>query len=296
MASLSNPFSEFAKQVIGAIDDALERALPSPPGCPQQLRDALEYSLLAPGKRLRPTLVLLATDACGGEVQDALAPACAVEMIHAYSLVHDDLPAMDDDDMRRGRPSCHAKFGEATAILVGDALQALAFETVAAGLPLERAARACRELGSAAGAAALVGGQFDDLQSEGRPGTLELLQAIHARKTGALIRVSLRLGAIAAGAQHEHIEALDRFGERVGAVFQITDDLLDAESTTDQMGKRTQKDAERGKLTYPRLLGVEESRRHAETLTAEACQQLSVLGAAAERLHSLAQFVLERTR
>ena len=296
MASLSNPFTDFANEVIGVIDDALAASLPRDHGSPPELMEAIEYSLLAPGKRLRPMLVLLAADACGADIHDALAPACAVEMIHAYSLVHDDLPAMDDDDMRRGRPSCHAKFGESTAILVGDALQAMAFEQLGVGLPPATAGRACRELGGAAGPSALVGGQFDDLASEGQEGSLEKLRAIHARKTGALIRVSLRLGAIAANATDEQLQSLDAFGKRVGTVFQITDDLLDHESTAAEMGKRTQKDAQRGKLTYPALMGAEASREEAKRLTAEACMEVSLFGESAERLQALAQFVLERKR
>lgn len=296
MASLSNPFTDFATEVIGVIDDALAKSLPRGPGTPPELLEAIEYSLLAPGKRLRPMLVLLAADACGADIREALPAACAVEMIHAYSLVHDDLPAMDDDDMRRGRPSCHAQFGEATAILVGDALQAMAFEVMASGLPPATAGWACRELGRAAGAAALVGGQFDDLASEGQAGSLDQLRAIHARKTGALIRVSLRLGAIAVHATEEQLQRLDAYGQRVGVVFQITDDLLDHESTAAAMGKRTQKDAQRGKLTYPTLMGVEASRREAQRLTAEACSEVSLFGDSAERLQALARFVLERKR
>ena len=298
MASVSNPFTEFAAQVRSQIDHALEIALDElledeEQGCPPLLAEAMRYSLLAPGKRLRPLLVLMAAEACGSDFVKSLPAACAVEMIHAYSLVHDDLPAMDDDDMRRGRPSCHAKFGEATAILVGDALQAGAFETLARGFEPSVAGRCCRELARAAGATALVGGQSDDLNQEGKEGTLEQLQAIHRRKTGALIRASLRLGSIAAGADDEAIARLDRFGAAVGTVFQITDDLLDHYGDSDKIGKRTQKDAERGKLTYPGLLGVQASQQHAEELTRNAAEEVASMDDAG-RLRALAQFVLER--
>ncbi|MCA9178625.1 MAG: polyprenyl synthetase family protein [Planctomycetales bacterium] len=296
MTSLSAPFTDFAARVRQRVDDALAAALPADPDCPALLHEAMLYSLLAPGKRLRPLLVLMAAEACGSELSVAMPAACAVEMIHAYSLVHDDLPAMDDDAMRRGRPSCHAKFGEATAILVGDALQARAFELLAREMAPAVAATCCAELGAAAGASALVGGQCDDLAAEGQDGTLEQLQAIHRRKTGALIRVSLRLGAIAAGAPTDATERLDRYGQRVGVVFQITDDLLDHEGSAEDLGKATQKDAKRGKLTYPGLLGVEASREQARQLTLEALADLAPLGPPAKPLCALAQFVLERRR
>lgn len=299
MESVSNPFTDFAAQVRDQIDHALRIALQeviddADGGCPGVLAEAMEHSLLAPGKRLRPLLVLMAADACGSDFMRSLPAACAVEMIHAYSLVHDDLPAMDDDDMRRGRPSCHAKFGEATAILVGDALQAGAFETLARGFDPAVAGRCCLELARAAGATALVGGQSDDLSQEGKEGTLEQLQAIHRRKTGALIRVSLRLGAIASGADEMVVARLDQFGAAVGTVFQITDDLLDHQGNSREVGKRTQKDADRGKLTYPGLLGVEASRQHASQLTEQAMEEVASMDDAG-RLRALAQFVLERT-
>lgn len=289
-------FTDFAESVQTEIDDALKVALADEPGCPPNLAEAMRYSVLGPGKRLRPLLVLMAAEACGCPRGRAMPAACAVELIHAYSLVHDDLPAMDDDDMRRGRPSCHRAYDEATAILVGDALQARAFELLATEIhPPEVAARCCGELAHAAGRAALVGGQSDDLAAEGRPGSEVLLRSIHQRKTGALIRVSLRLGAIAAGAGERQVSCLDEIGSRVGTVFQITDDLLDLEGDPAAIGKRTQKDRERGKLTYPGLLGVEESRRQAEQLTEEACRRAEELGDG-QRLQALARYVLERSR
>jgi geranylgeranyl diphosphate synthase type II len=279
------------------IEAALRKAIEFNAGCPSHLAEAIRYSLLAPGKRLRPRLVLMAAEACGGAAHDALPAAVAVEMIHAYSLVHDDLPAMDDDDLRRGRPTCHKQFDEATAILVGDALQARAFEILATEVqPSERAARCCAELAKAAGAAALVGGQADDLAAEFRHIGLDRLQSIHRRKTGALFRASLQLGAIVADATLQQQQALAAFGESLGHAFQVIDDLLDVGGEEGSVGKRLGKDRRRGKVTYPALLGVEESRRRAEQLIAQACQALETFGAAATPLRELAEYVGRRSR
>ncbi|RIK86185.1 MAG: farnesyl-diphosphate synthase [Planctomycetota bacterium] len=278
------------------IETALRRAVEFDADCPATLAEAIRYSLLAPGKRLRPLLALLAAEACGGSAAAAVPAAVAVEMIHAYSLVHDDLPAMDDDDLRRGRPTCHKQFDEATAILTGDALQSLAFEVLATGVaPADRAARCCAELARAAGPCALVGGQADDLAAEFRPIGLERLQSIHRRKTGALFRAALRLGAIAAGASAAQVEALTLFGERLGHAFQIVDDLLDVAGNQDDVGKRLKKDRGRGKATYPELLGLEESRRRALALIAEGCAALESFGPRAAPLCELAEFVGRRT-
>jgi len=282
------------------IDAALRHYVDFDADCPPQLREAIEYSLLAPGKRLRPQLVLLAAQTCGGTVEDALPAAAAVEMIHAYSLVHDDLPAMDDDDLRRGRPTCHKQFDEATAILVGDALQARAFEVLATQItPAERAARCCSELAQAAGATALVGGQADDLTSQffqptDDTGAIERLELIHRRKTGALFRVSLRLGAIVAGASGEQLTALDTYGQHLGLAFQVVDDLLDVSGSETTVGKRVGKDSERGKTTYPSVLGIEASHARAEALIDEACQAIETFGEAAKPLRDLARFVSQR--
>jgi geranylgeranyl diphosphate synthase type II len=294
---------------------------------PDAVSEAMGYSLLAPGKRLRPLLAVLACEAAGATLEVALPSACAVEMIHTYSLIHDDLPAMDDDDLRRGLPTCHKKYGEALAILAGDALLTAAFEVVAAGYPPRTAAVSCLELAKGAGAVGMVGGQVIDLQAEGkiqasggrkppvreqaseqkleqetgglRP-PLARLEDLHARKTGALFRSSLRLGVFAAqaerpaGADPAALAAVDDYAEAFGLLFQVTDDLLDVESTAEAAGKRVGKDAARGKLTYPALLGVEESRRKAAELGRQAV-------AAAERLGSpllaaLAQYVVNRDR
>ncbi len=257
----------------------------------------MRYSALAPGKRLRPMLVLMAAEACGGLVERAMPAACAVEMVHAYSLIHDDLPAMDDDDLRRGRPTCHRQFDEATAILAGDGLLTLAFELLATHVhPGEVAARCCAVLASAAGVVGMVGGQADDMAGGLQGGDLERIESIHARKTGALIRASLELGAICAGADRGRTAALCLFGDRLGLAFQITDDLLDVRGDAGAVGKRVGKDAEQGKATYPALLGVEASIQRAERLIEEACDGLHPLGAKGARLEAVARYVLERNR
>jgi geranylgeranyl diphosphate synthase type II len=265
------------------------------PGCPRHLENAIRYSLLAPGKRLRPILVLLAAEGCGGSHEDAMAAACAVEMIHAYSLVHDDLPAMDDDDLRRGRPTCHKVFGEGGAILAGDALLTLAFAVVAREVrPRDVAARCCALLADSAGALGMVGGQADDLAGEFAAGELATLESIHARKTGALIVASLGLGALVAGAGDEQTAALSRYGAKLGLAFQITDDLLDVRGDAVTLGKQVQKDSDRGKLTFPGILGVEESHRRAVELVEGACADLEPLAPRDEPLVALARYVLER--
>ena len=282
------------------IDDSLRRFIEFDSGCPTQLREAIEYSLLSPGKRLRPQLVVFAAEACGGDVQAALPAAVAVEMIHAYSLVHDDLPAMDDDDLRRGRATCHKQFDESTAILVGDALLARAFEVLATEVqPAERAARCCGELAKAAGASHLVGGQVDDLNAERNNGevgsaSIDQLESIHRRKTGALFLASLRLGAIVANATPEQTKALDEYGKSLGLAFQIVDDLLDVTGSERQVGKRVGKDADHDKMTYPAMLGEEASRKRAEDLIEQACQSIDCFGEAATALRELALFVRRR--
>ncbi len=265
--------------------------------CPSRLRDAMRYSLLAPGKRLRPMLVLLAAETCGGLAADALPAACAVEMIHAYSLIHDDLPAMDDDDLRRGMPTCHKQFDEATAILAGDALQTLAFEILAREVrPATAAASACAALARAAGAAGLVGGQADDLAAENQQGSALWLAAIHARKTAAMFAVSALLGGICAGAETERLDALEDYGYNLGMAFQVMDDVLDVMGNEDAMGKRVGKDAGRGKLTYPGLLGVEQSIARAKAYVEKALAAAAPLAPRTDGLEALAQFVIQRDR
>ena len=258
-------FLEHARGLRAEIDATLDRCTEYDADCPAQLREAIRHSLLAPAKRLRPLLVLMAAEACGCDREAALSAACAVEMVHTYSLIHDDLPAMDDDDLRRGRPTCHKLFGEALAILAGDALLAQAFQVLATGIqPPAVAARCCAELAHATGASALVGGQAADLQAEFQAGGLAELESIHRRKTGAMFLVSLRMGGLVAGANDEKLAGLDAFGQKLGLAFQIVDDLLDLQGDATQLGKRTQKDSAQGKLTFPALLGADESTRRAE--------------------------------
>jgi geranylgeranyl diphosphate synthase type II len=279
------------------IDAALDRYSNLPKDCPPRLGEAIRYSLLAPCKRLRPTLVLFAAEACGAGWEAALPAACAVEMVHTYSLIHDDLPAMDNDDLRRGRPTCHKAFGEALAILAGDALLALAFEVLARDIhPPEAAARACAALAEAAGATALVGGQADDLSLEHIVGDIVTLENIHRRKTGAMFLVSLGLGGHAAGADDVQQAALERFGRKIGLAFQIADDLLDVEGSEAELGKRVGKDSEHGKLTFPSLLGIDESRRRAQQLIDEACDALAPLGEKRAGLEVLARYIVERNQ
>jgi geranylgeranyl diphosphate synthase, type II len=312
--SVGGGVAERLDRVRRFIEPRLEAALEPAPESAPRLVEAMRYAALAPGKRLRPALVLWAASACdtaGGRADDppcgweAAAPAAvAVELIHAYSLVHDDLPAMDDDDLRRGRPTCHRRFDEATAILCGDALQAAAFETLAAGMPAAVAARACLVLARAAGPQALVGGQMDDLAAE--RGWIEDISAapaadreawlarIHRRKTGALFLAALELGGLAVGATPGRLAALAAYGRGFGLAFQIADDILDAEGTEETVGKRVGKDVGRGKLTFPSVVGLEESRRRATELAADAIRAAEGLGGAADDLAILAAWIVNR--
>lgn len=288
-------FLDYASEVRPQIEAALDRASQYDDQCPTRLREAIRHSLLAPGKRLRPLLVLMATEACGYDRTTAMPAACAVEMVHTYSLIHDDLPAMDDDDLRRGLPTCHAAFDEATAILAGDALLAGAFEVLAgANFPASVTAAACLELAQASGARALVGGQADDLLAEFQTGSIDFLEHIHRRKTGALFLASLRLGGIVAQANVQQMTALESYGRALGLAFQIVDDLLDLHGDVEAMGKRTKKDSDHGKLTFPALLGVEESQWRANQLVADACAALAPLEERGKKLEALARYVIER--
>lgn len=299
-------FEEYAASAKRRIEDALDKytdfaAEPNDHGhfCPARLKEAIRYSVQAPGKRLRPLLVLFAAEACGANIDVALPAACAVEFVHTYSLIHDDLPCMDDDDLRRGRPTCHKVYGEATAILAGDGLLALAFDVLATQVrPAPIAAACCAALARAAGPAALVGGQMDDLmaQDSASPATIEQLEAIHARKTAAMLVVALQLGGLCAQAGGDQLAALESYGQHLGLAFQIMDDLLDVRGDEAVLGKRVRKDAHRGKLTYPALLGVVESQQRAAAHVGTACQALAPLAPRAGGLEALARFVLERDR
>ncbi|BAS28421.1 polyprenyl synthetase family protein [Limnochorda pilosa] len=292
-------FDHFEAAWRPRVEAELERLLPAGEAPVGQVQEAMRYAVLEGGKRLRALGVLAAAQAVGGDPATALVPAGAVEVLHAYSLVHDDLPAMDDDDLRRGRPTVHRAFGEATAILVGDALLTLAFELLGrlpelAGVP-EGVALACvRDLAQAAGSGGLVGGQAADLDAEHLEPTPALLQTIHAGKTGALFGAALRLGARVGEAAPDRVEALGRFGQELGHAFQIVDDLLDVEGDPTVLGKAAQKDAGRRKLTYPRLYGVEAARHMAREQVERALPLLE--GLDAEVLRGLAERVLDRVR
>lgn len=283
-----------------AIELALADACDFGDGCPQRLADAIRYALLAPGKRLRPALVLMAAEACGGTIADAMPGAVAVEMVHAYSLIHDDLPAMDDDDLRRGRPTVHIEFDEATAILAGDALLAEAFSHLASRVSdPTRAADTIRTLSKAAGPAHLVGGQADDLAAGAGADLndqekLEHLRSIHRRKTGALFAAAIDIGATLAGGSAQQRAILADYAGHVGLAFQVVDDLLDLTSDAQSLGKRTGKDSDRGKLTYPGLLGVNGAKNKANHLIETAKDRILVFGSSAWRLTWLATYVLER--
>ncbi len=291
------------------VDAALERALAPSAGVPPRLAEAMRYAVFSGGKRVRPILALMACEAAGGSPEDALPFACAVELIHTYSLVHDDLPAMDDDELRRGRPTVHVAFDEALAILTGDALLTEAFRIAAGALrdgravgtdDAARAAHAARVVGviaaiaEAAGAAGMVGGQVADLAAEGAPANEELVESIHRRKTAALIAVAVDAGAIAGGASGAVLEALRTYGRTLGLAFQVADDILDATASSAVTGKRERGDAAHGKATYPAVLGVDGARRVARELLGRCLRVLEPLGMRAEPLRALATFVVER--
>ena len=283
------------------IESALERYIDEEArrfegACPERLAAAMRYSLMAGGKRLRPILAMWAAETCGAEAETALPAAVALEMIHTYSLIHDDLPAMDDDDLRRGRPTCHRAFDEATAILAGDGLLTLAFEVVARDQrPVETVPECIRILAEAAGPVGMVGGQMADLNAETREdATLDELEAIHRRKTGALLCAALRLGATVAGASDREKAALVEYGRNVGLAFQVVDDLLDATGDEAKMGKRVGKDSGLGKWTYPGLMGIDASRAHAQGLAASAIDALAVFEGRADHLRALAHQIVER--
>jgi geranylgeranyl diphosphate synthase type II len=288
---------EYLERRAAEVNAFLARCVPDEATPPTTLHKAMRYSLLGGGKRLRPVLALAAGEACGANVELLLPVACALEMVHTYSLVHDDLPAMDNDDLRRGRPTNHKVFGEATAILVGDALLTHAFLVLAeANLPAAARVALVRELASAAGAAkGMVGGQAEDLENEGKPASLEIVERIHRAKTGAMIRASVVSGGLAAGASPEVLSALHAYGDRIGLAFQIVDDLLDLTATSEELGKTAGKDLTAQKATFPAVLGVDESARRARELLDQAFAALAPLGERAKRLEQIARFIVERT-
>jgi len=282
------------------VEQALDRALPSRSVWPATIHEAVRYSLFAGGKRIRPLLTLAAGEAVGGDAADVMPLACAVEMIHTYSLIHDDLPAMDDDDLRRGKPTCHKVFGEAIAILAGDALLTRAFHHMAELPAGESAAiavrrlRAIQVLGEACGTSGLIGGQVMDLQSEGKAVGATDLERIHRAKTGALLSACVRGGAVLGGASAADEDRLSGYASAVGLAFQIVDDILDATEGAEQLGKTAGKDAAREKATYVRIHGLERSRAMARDLLSAALAALGPFGARATLLSELARLIVER--
>lgn len=279
------------------VDDALERYLPCEEMRPQVLHRAIRYSALSGGKRLRPVLVIAGAEAVGGKAETVLPTACGIEMIHTFSLIHDDLPAIDNDMLRRGRPTCHVQFGEAVAILAGDALFATAFELIARNVetaPPERIVRVLQVIAEASGTRGMVGGQMVDIESEGKQVDAETLEYIHRHKTAALIRASVASGAILAGAPEWQVDALSRYGELTGLAFQIADDLLNVTGDPRKTGKAVGTDAQRGKATYPALFGIAASRERAYQLVQEAVQALQPFGERAEPLRAIAYLMVER--
>jgi geranylgeranyl diphosphate synthase, type II len=279
-----------------AVDAQLERLLPAETTQPPSIHAAMRYSVFAGGKRVRPILCMETARIFVDDVAAALYPGCAIEFIHTYSLIHDDLPSLDNDDLRRGKPTCHKKFGEATAILAGDALLTLAFETIAAApTEAERRVRMVAEISKAAGTVnGMVGGQVADLEAEGKRVGAETLEYIHRSKTAALICASTTAGAICAGAGVLDVERLRRFGETIGWAFQVTDDILDVEESSAALGKTAGKDQAQQKATYPALLGLEKSREIASGLADRGIAELKPFGERAGRLQALAEFLIAR--
>lgn len=278
------------------VDAAMDAFLPKAKERPATIHAAMRYAVFAGGKRLRPVLCLAAAEACGGTVSNALAPACALELMHTYSLVHDDLPAMDDDDLRRGRPTCHKVYGEGVAVLCGDALLTEAFIVLAKTRATKRygVREYIAELAETGGSRKLIGGQVMDLEGEGKKITRRELVRIHEAKTAALLTTSLRLGAMTANATPAKLEALTTFGYNLGLAFQVIDDILDVTQITEVLGKTAGKDQAVEKATYPSIIGLAASRREAAKLTKAAMDALKPLGVKAKRLEEIAAYLLKR--
>jgi geranylgeranyl diphosphate synthase, type II len=279
------------------VEAALDRWVPAESVDPPVIHRAMRYSLFAGGKRIRPLLAMAAADAISDAPVGIESAACALELIHTYSLIHDDLPALDNDDLRRGRPTCHKVFGDAMAILAGDALLTLAFEVLSKleGADAATRIRLVEELATASGTVGgMIGGQVNDLEGEGKFPTAQLLESIHRAKTGALLRASVRMGAVYANASQEQFEALSRFGEHVGLAFQIVDDVLDVEQSSEALGKTAGKDAQQKKITFPAVYGLERSREMAEEERQSAHLALVGFDERAERLKQLADRVVRR--
>lgn len=278
------------------VDRALDQFLPKATVKPATIHKAMRYSLFAGGKRLRPVLCLAAAEACGGGIEPALPAACAVECIHTYSLIHDDLPCMDNDDFRRGRPTSHKVYGEGIAVLAGDALLTLAFEilTAAQATPRYPVGALIKELANASGSRHLIAGQVADLEGEGKKLGLRELVFIHRAKTAALLTASIRLGGMSANVTPAKLEALTAFGENLGLAFQVIDDILDVTQTSEKLGKSAGKDVAAQKATYPALLGLDKARKEAQHLTAASLAALKPFGKNAEMLRAIGEYLLQR--
>ncbi len=281
------------------VDKTLDRLVPPAKTFPPSVHEAMRYSLFAGGKRVRPILAIASAEALGAKTAGLLPIASAIELIHTYSLIHDDLPAMDDDDLRRGRPTCHKVYGEAVAILAGDGLLTMAFEVLSdprysKAVPPNRMLSIIREIAFASGVFGIIGGQVVDIESEGKDIDFPTLEYIHTHKTGALIRGSVRVGAIYAGASEKRLKALTRYGEFVGLAFQIADDILDITGKEDVLGKDIGSDIEKGKKTYPSMFGLEESRRRAEEVVNKAVASLAGFDRKADSLREIARYIINR--
>lgn len=286
---------KYLKEKREYVDKALEGMLPSEEEFPKNLHKAMRYSVFAGGKRIRPILLIASAEAVGSRMEDVINAACAVEMIHTYSLIHDDLPAMDNDDLRRGKPTNHKVFGEALAILAGDALLTLAFDILAKNHnKAENALTVIHEIAKASGSMGMVGGQAVDMESEGKECNLPLLEYIHIHKTGALMLACIRTGAALANASKKQLESLTRYGEAIGLAFQIADDILDIEGTKKEIGKTVGSDVKKKKITYPSVLGLNESKVRAKELIQLALDVVKGFDDKAEPLRKIAGYVVER--
>jgi geranylgeranyl diphosphate synthase type II len=287
---------QYLKSRQRTIERALDRYLPKATVKPATIHRAIRYSLFAGGKRLRPILCLASAEACRGKPDRALPLACAIECIHTYSLVHDDLPSMDNDDFRRGRPTCHKVFGEGIAVLAGDALLTVAFEILSQAQPTKRynTATLLKEIAVAAGSQKLIAGQVADLEAEGKKVNRAQLRYIHENKTAAILTSAVRLGAMSANADSRKLKAITTFGGALGLAFQVVDDILDVTQTSEKLGKSAGKDVAAHKATYPAVVGLEKSRTEARALTRKAHDALGVFGRRGEALRALASYLLER--
>ncbi len=298
--TLSMDINNYLKEKKELTESALTDFLPGSKKLTDSLHRAMRYSLEAGGKRIRPVLALAACEAVGGEVKRVLPAACALEFIHTYSLIHDDLPAMDDDDFRRGKPTCHKAFDEATAILAGDGLLTAAFEVMSRrelfpSVDAETLLEVTNDISHGAGACGMVGGQQADIDAEGKEIDLPSLEFIHTHKTGALILASVKAGAKLGGGSEEQVKALTAYGEIIGLAFQVADDILDVEGTTESLGKDAGSDEARGKATYPALLGLKEAKERASDLLDKAIESLQDFDASADPLREIARFIVSRS-